>query len=368
MTNATKPLHTLNARGNIFLEVTRDYFKLTPQQMFRQIQALRNAAEEALALKGISYDALKTALVPDRQRREIALVFDSTAINSNWYGLEVFKKTMPLFDKRSNHSVMAGDYIGNRDQQAAMHIAMSEAVKLRRSAEFRYSEQFYIIYINNLTPSMIEKFDEGLAEYEPYIGYADTTYTSVFKFYLSTMLVNLFIKHGKIILQGHEDDLPNNEDLNTCGYPFEDYGYECRSIQEYLKGTLLSYKIERPVFEGFEVDTEFSLNAVNPLPLPLNDFSILVEDAKLEYLKDAKAGSIERAGLEQVSAAELADLIASKISASYIYNMSFDATHNTTKFNVIIELPSQSSVEPTRLLAALQYQPDENRLRLITLY
>ncbi|MGG6897017.1 hypothetical protein [Rhizobium sp. BR 315] len=107
-----KPLHTLNARGNILLEVVRDQFKLSPERMFREIQWLRHSVEEAFSGKGISYDDLKTALVPGRKRREMALVFDIRALDRGWYGLPVFRRLIPLFSKDSNHSVLAGDYIG----------------------------------------------------------------------------------------------------------------------------------------------------------------------------------------------------------------------------------------------------------------
>lgn len=362
-----KSLHTLNARGHMMLEVMRDYFDLTSQQMFSEIQGLRRSVENALSPKGICYEDLKTALVPDRKRREIALVFDTLSIDSYSYGIEVFKRLIPLFNKNSNHSVLCGDYSGSNENQSLLHEAMTEAILLNRSVEFKHSSQFFIVYINNLTPTMIERFDKGFSGWEPYIGYADTTYNSKFKFLLSTMLCNVFIKHKKIIIQGHEDDRPNNEDINMCGYPFEEFGYSCKSIQSMLEGVLLSYKIERPVVKGFEVDTEFSLNSVNSSPHPLDEFSIEVEKAKLAYLKKIKTGSMDRARLSEVSAKELSEIIKSKISASYIYNMVYDETHNVTKFNVIIELPSDQR-NPMRLLAALEYQPELKTLRLITLY
>lgn len=112
-----RPIHTLNAHGNVLLEVTRDYFKISPAAMFREIQRLRKETEEALALKGIRYADLKTALVPDRQRKEMALVFDRNAIEKSWYGLAVFRKLIPLSDRNSNHSVLVGDYIGASDAQ-----------------------------------------------------------------------------------------------------------------------------------------------------------------------------------------------------------------------------------------------------------
>ena len=363
-----RSVHTLNARGNVLLEVTRDYLKIPPQAMFREIQYLRRSTEEALALKGIKYADLKTALVPDRQRKEMALVFDRNAIEDNWYGLPVFRRILPLFERNSNHSVLVGDYIGEQNVQDVLFMAMQGAVVLTRDVEFQHSSQFFVVYINNLTEAMMLKFHNGLTNWNAYIGYADATYASRFKLLLSTMLANAFLKHREVIIQGHEDDRPNTEDVNMCGYPFADYGYTCRSIQGHLEGTMLSYKIERPVYGTFAVDTEFGLNAISPNPQPLEHFSVEVEEAKLGYLKSAKSGSLARAGLELVTSAELAALIRSKISASYIYNMSYDDTHDVSKFNVIIEVPTMGGGEPTRLLAALEYKPENQSLRLITLY
>lgn len=365
MINTTKPIHTLNARGNIALEVMRDYFSLTPQVMHREIQGMRHQIEAVLASKGISYDELKTALVPDRKRREIALVFDTIDLKNDWYGLDVFKQYMPLFSKDSNHSVLAGDYGGGSEQK--LFDAMTETVTFVRESTWVHHTQYYIIYINNLTDSMFEAFASELVSYPHYAGYADTTYSSLFKWCLSGRLVNAFLKHRKIIIQGHEDDRSNEEDINMNGYPYEDYGYECRSLQSMYEGVFLSYKIERPVIKGFEVDTEFSLNAVTDNPSSLQGYDVQVEDAKIAYLKSAKAGSLEKAGLKNVTVKKLEEIIAAKVAASYIYNLSFDEAHSTTKFNLILELPVASG-ETVRLLASLEYIPERNTLRLITLY
>ncbi|MPT47967.1 MAG: hypothetical protein E2598_06045 [Sphingobium sp.] len=131
---------------------------------------------------------------------------------------------------------------------------------------------------------------------------------------------------------------------------------------------MLTYKVERPVFPGFEVDTEFALNAISLLPLPLDDFTVEVEEAKLAYVKTIKEGSVERAGLEAITSDELGRLIKTKISASYIYSLVFLEEHNVAKFNIIIELPSRASQQPTRLLAAMEYKPEQKILRLLTLF
>jgi hypothetical protein len=350
------------------LEVMRDYFSLTPEHMFHQIQGMRHSAEEVLKNKGINYDLLKPALVPSQTRREIALVFDTMSIDVSWYGLEVMSHVIPLFERESTFSVLVGDYLTQPGQEEQLFYAFEKAVVPRRDITFRHPTQFFVVYINHLTDAMVKRFDEGLREYHAYVGLADMTYTSAFKIYLSTMLINSFLKHRNIVIQGHEPDRDPDEDVNMCGYPFEENGYLCRSISDDLMGVLLSYKIERPVFPGFEVDTEFALNAVSVTPMPLEDFEIEVAAAKLKYLKTHKAGSIKRAGLQAITIAQLAALVQEKISASYIYNLRLDQTHNTTKFNIIVELPPERSRPATRLLAALEYEPDRKTLRLITLF
>lgn len=350
------------------LEVIRDYFKLTPEQVFRHIQGIRGVAEAALEQKGISYDRLRSALVPAQDRREIALIFDSLEIQSTGYGYEVMKRVVPLFEKKGNHSVLTGDYCDRGGQSAKLFRAFESSVELRRDVTFKHPSQFFIVYINNLTDAMVRRLDQGLEDYAGYVGLADVTYGSTFKVYLSTMLTNDFIKHGGIVLQGHEPDRPANEDVNMSAYPFEESGYICRSVSNDLMGVLLSYKIERPVFPGFEADTEFALNAVSPTPMTLEAFDIQVAEAKLDYVKTHKSASVKRAGLEMITPDQLASLIRAKISSNYIYSMGVDQTQTVTKFNVIIELSPLPNGRPTRLLAGLEYQPQQRVLRLITLF
>ena len=364
----TKALHTLNARDHVMLTVIRDYFNLGSKEIFREIQGMRSLIDETLNKKGINYDELKTALVPARKRREIALVFDRTAIDSSWYGFEVMMRIIPLFNKDSNHSVLLGDYLDTLGHEQQLFEALRQAVEPRRDVNFQHLSQFFIVYINNLSGSMVQQFDEGLSQYCGYAGIADTTYGSLFKAYLSTMLANSFVKHGKIILQGHEPDRADEDDVNMSGYPFEENGYVCRSISSDLMGVLLSYKIERPVYPGFEEDTEFALNAIGSTPMNIYAFEIEVAEEKLEYLKKDKLGSFERAELLDITKEQLADLIRAKIQKSYIYKLCVNEKGNVMQFNIILEVPAKINRSATRLLAAFEYNPDRRKLRLITLY
>lgn len=362
-----RPVHTLNARGNVMLEVIRDYFELSPDQMLFQIQQMRDQVARILNSKGVVYEDLRAALVPDRGKLEIALIFDTMKIEDSWYAYQVFEHIIPLLDLRTKNSILVGDYIGENSQQETLFEAFCEAVCPIRQVDYRHSSQFYVVYINNLTDTAFQKLADGLLDYEAYVGCVNTTYQSFFKTLLSMMLVNLCLKVGSKIIQGHEDDRDDAENVNLSGMPFEKNGYDCISLRSDLEGVFLSYKIESPVFNGFEADRKMSINAVNASPSTLDGFDVQVEDAKLAYIKGAKGGSMHHAGLEGVSLEELQAIIKQKLRSNYIYNMSYLEEHNVTKFSIIIEVEGKDG-HPFRLMAALDYRPDDKILRLVTLY
>ena len=350
------------------LEVLRDHYKINSKQMFHLIQGMRRQVEILLDEKDLKYDKLRPVLVPSKKRREIALIFDTEVIESNWYGFEVMKRVIPLFNKSSNHSVLLGDYLGEAKVFEQRFEAFREAVQLRRNVTFLCPNQFFIVYLNNLTNCMIDRFDTNLSKFQGYVGYADMTYSSKFKMYLSTMLVNSLIKFGKIILQGHEPDRDKTENVNMSGYPFEENGYVCRSICDDLMGVFLSYKIERPVFPGFEVDTEFALNAIVDTPVNIRDCEVAIDKEKLQYIVEQKGRSVSPAGLKDFTIDKLSETIKEKMQENYIYNLVYLDEFDVAKFNLILEFPKSNGHSTTRLLAALEYKYWEKKLRLITLY
>lgn len=348
------------------LEVMRDYFKLTNNIMHGEIQGLHVATCEALQSKGIAYEQLRAGLVPIADRHEAAFIFDSQCIGSSWYGYEVAKVTLPLHDKRSTQSVLCGDLIG--DNQQLIFDILHESLVLARSFTFVHGTALYCVYINNISDAALAAMHEALCKYQPYVGYIPATFASRAKTYLSTILVNSYLKHGRTIVMGHEDDRPNDEDVNLVGYPFEDFGYRVVSLQSSYADLFLGYKIERPVFPGFEVDTEMSLNAVSPTVLHIDEFTVEIEEAKLNYLKSEKTGKLQKAGIADLDSYELAQLIRKKVAASYIYNLCYLSEHDVTKFNVMLEISRADGGYPTRILAALEYQPTKKNLRVITLH
>lgn len=364
---AKRKIHTLNAWDHITLEGIRDRFQMDPIPMQDAIEGMLGQTEEILASKGIQYGNLKSALVPSPKRREVAIVFDTQKVRESRYSIPIYSALIPLLLPQSNHSILAGDYISHRDQQDLLRDSFFESVELARPVEWNSSDQFFIVYVNNLTDNMINTLRDGLASFEPFVGLAETTFASNFKWCLSTMLVNVCLKYKNTILMAHEDDRDNSEDVNLSNFPCEDSGYACRSLQEMYFGVFLSYKIERSVFQGFWADTVLSINAVNPHPLPIAEFNILVGQNKFRYLSDEKTAILKRIGFLDGDASRLQDMIAERISSNYIYNMEHNQ-YNVTKFNIILEIHPTDNATPQRVLAALEYNPADRFLRLITLH
>lgn len=363
-----EPIFCIDARNNILLETLQGYFNLDTKQIFDEINRMFTEMISVLSSKNIKYENLKSALIPRPDRNEIVFVFDTLKIESAWYGNEVFKNIIPLFDKKSNHSVLCGDFLGNYSSQERLFKEFTNSLTKVRQYKYQHSSQYFFVYINNLSDEMYNNFNQSLLIYEPYIGYIELNYASFIKTYISTILTNCFIKHNNIILTSHEDDRDNTEDVNMTGYPFEKYGYSCKSMQSMLYSVFLSYKIERNVYKGFESDTLFSLNAITSNVLSLDNFKIVINEGKLKYLKENKSGKLKKATLIDFDKTELETLIKNKINSNYIYNMVYLDEHDTLKFNMVIETVTSDTKEKVKLTLALEYIPKNNELRLITMF
>jgi hypothetical protein len=350
------------------LEVMQSYFGLDSTQMLREINLSFSDMLEILKVKQIDYASLKNALVPCPDRNEAAFVFDTTQIKSNWYGLEVFKRILPALDQNATHSILCGDLGGENNTQDRLHVAFAQEVILARSCTWMHSSQFYIVYINNLSDQMLSNIRDSLSQYHGYVGWVDCYAPSFLKTYLSLVLCNSFLKAKRIVIQGHEDDRENIEDVNMVGYPFEKYGYTCKSFQSMYNDLFLHYKIERGVYPGFESDTIFSLNAISSTVVPLDECEVEVEEAKLKYLQERKEGSMRRSGLLSVTREELQAKIRERLASNYIFNMAYAAEHRTMKFNTVLNFVPADAAKLVKLTVSLEYKPSEKRVRLITMF
>lgn len=360
-------IYTVDARDNMLLEVIRDRNQLNTVQVHKIISNTFTEMLSILDSKKIKYTELKNALIPNLDKNEIALVFDTAKITSDWYGAEVFKKIIPLFNRKSSHSILCGDYIGHNDSRFYLYDAFMANIITEKEIDYHHHSQFYFVYINNLSNKMVADFHHILNSYNGYVGHFDLNYSSLMKTFLSTILCKAFVKHKNYIITGHEDDLENEVDCNMLGYEFEENNYICRSLQSTYTDLFLSYKIERPTFSD-DQDTFLSINSVTEDATSIVDFNLIVEESKLQYLLQSKTGIMKKAGLLTVTKENLAGLIKEKMESNYIYNLSYNDEYNVIKFNIIIEIPVSENGEIVKLLIALEYVNSDKSLRLLTLY
>jgi hypothetical protein len=151
------------------------------------------------------------------------LFFDTTQIKSGWYGLEVFERILPALDQNATHSILCGDLIGEANVQDRLYDAFNQEVTLARSCTWTHSSQFFIVYISNLSDQMLSNIRNVLSQYVGYIGLVDCYAPSFLKTYFSLILCNSFLKAKRTIIQGHEDDVENTEDVNMVGYHVQEF-------------------------------------------------------------------------------------------------------------------------------------------------
>ena len=358
-------IFTLDGRDNVFLEVIKSHFNLSYDQLFSEINASFEGCLIELGKLNVNYVDLKNALIPNPTKREVGLVFDSRKVGSDSYGYAIFEALIPLLEKKGTCSVLCGDLIGNNSHYSFIRSEFLGRINSKVEIDYVHHDHFFIVYLNNSSDFQIESFEKSLASFPSYVGYFDMTYSSPLKTYLSMILIKHFIKCGNIILTTDED---TRLDFNFHSYSFEELGYRCHTVADIYYRLFLSFKIERELIVQIDSDNEFSLSSITGDVLDINNFELVIEDAKLSYLLDAKKDSMERSGFHSMNVSDLQKLIKSKLLLNYLYNLDYNKTHGVLKFNINIETPRTDKEAPMKMVVSLEYKPKERVLRLITMY
>lgn len=360
-------IHTLNARGNVMLPVLREHFSWTDARTFREIRRFHSDLLDILNTKGIDYNLLRTALTPQQTKQEVAFLFDEERCDNVVVpGVECADALFKLLDINTTHSILGGDLIDDKDEIARK--LLSETAVVAKDLNVRHPCFCYVLYVNNLSRNTVNTIHDGLKAHGAYLGYVPCTYASLAKTLISMSLVNLAIKHKNFVILEHEDDRPNTEDYNLHLHDYTALGLNLKSIQSSYFSTFLAYKIERMFLEESDDDLEIALRSMSNEAAPLADFTVLIEEAKFsKYLRTEKLGKLERAGVAELTKAELEEAIRRKLRSNYLYNMEWidERTHQLSKFNIMLEFPRVGGF-PERLLVSLEYKPAEKVLRLLT--
>ena len=359
-------IFTIDAKGNILFSLMQEYFGLGSADMNREIALQHDKLLRLLKDKGIEYQQLKNALIPNKDRKEALLVFDSSKINNSFYGGVVMNQVLKCLEGLTTHSVLVGDFIDKyHDPTFSLLNIMRCHIKL--PLHTRYCCELFLVYINNLSENQYAHVESFFKNLEYFVGCVDMTYTSVLKDYCSYILGTSFIKYNNIVISMHEDDRDEHEDVNIKGYPFEEHGYKVRSLPEYLFGVFLNYKIESNITGADVSDVGISIQSISHEYTGLDNFRVYVDERKLNYLKEDKPGTLKKIGGLDITREQLENIIMSHIKYSYIFNLEYLLEYDISKFNVIFEVKDKVG-EPHKVLVALEFMYSEKKLRLLTLF
>ncbi|NRO99368.1 hypothetical protein GWC77_26145 [Paraburkholderia sp. NMBU_R16] len=360
-------IHTLNARGNVMLPALREHYAWTDSRTFHEIQRFHSDLLKILRAKDIDYSSLRSALTPQPTKHEAAFLFDEQRCENTFVpGVECADALFMALDRKTTHSILGGELIDTRDEIARTLLRRSAIVA--RDLDFKHPCFCYVLYVNNLSEGNVAAIDSKLRKHKAYLGYVPCTYASLAKTFVSMHLVNLVIKQRDSVILGHEDDRPNTENCNLHLHDYIALGLRLKSLQSMYFDTFLSYKPEWMILEESDDDLEIALRAMSKKVVPLTEFAVSIADDKFEkYLKTAKLGKLTKAGLADLTKAELEAAIREKLRMSYLYNMEWvdEPTHQLSKFNIMLEFPRRDGY-PERVVAALEYRPVERLLRLMT--
>ncbi|WP_040195565.1 hypothetical protein [Candidatus Soleaferrea massiliensis] len=368
-------VYIFNAKDDLRFSVMKNCFDLSDTDVYQTISEEFKILKQRLSFKGVSYESMKGALLPnqDKGKFETCFIFDSAQIEDNCYGDMIFSKLLPLLDKDSVYSVLCGDYIdilsNISDSQLCLRSAMNDVIARCQKTRFQHSSQYFLVYFNRLTGSQRWRIVEELMKYPWFTGFADLTRHSLFKTYISCVLTQAFVKCRNQIIASHQTDYSDDENVNMLGYPFEENGYRFISINEDSFSPFLCYKIEADVSD--ETDIGFSFNTLFPKFNSVDKLKLKIDDKKWnDYLMDeSKKGPIlSTLGYDIEDKETFIREIYKKICSSYIYKLErklYDEKW-VWKFCVCVDMPTvNGSYRKTTVV--LRYFPDIGEVHVITI-
>jgi len=361
-------IFTFNARNNILWDCIQDSFKLDEQIMYQEIVYYFDIVCKQLQKNGIQYNELKNILVPAHDKLDICFIFDSTkTLNEVCYGNEVLNSMLPEILKIEKVAVFCGDIIGGDSKEAQQNIKISLQRHLPHVNFDNYglSNQYYVIYLNNINEITKNNIDISMKHTPSYVGYIDMTFSSFLKDVISFSVVQNFFKFkNKICIS-----TPMYEYTDPklyFSFDFSKYNINIIQIEDVYYDSFLTYKIERSYYDFDNRDQKFSFNAVIQTPDIISDYKIIIEDAKLGYLKEKKLGSLKVVGIDLLTKEDLIKTLQAKINTNYVFNMQFSSNFNCLKFATLIEI--SNGLKKKKYLVVFEVKREEKELRLITMY
>ncbi len=364
-------IFSFDTRNCILWDCVTDYLNLDEKSCYDIINTEFEKTKFLLKANKINYDDLRNILIPSNDRQEVCFVFDSMKTkNESCYGIEILSYICPELLKLEKTAVFYGDIICGTpsEDQSKIKPLLQKYFPNENFSKFVMANQYFVVYVNNLTTEMILNIDNSQTINPSYIGFIDMTYSSSLKNILSSCIGQQFFKiKNNICVSVPEDD--NNPDGYVL-FDFKKHGFKLVGITDYLYSSFLSYKIQRSYFDFDNRDQKFSLNTILESPEIISKYNITIDDDKFyKYLHgDKKLGALKITGLDTLSKEDLIRYIRYQINSNYIFNIEINYFDDIPciKFATIIESFYESKMK--RYVLVFEMLKCTKELRLITMY
>ncbi len=359
-------IYSINVKHNIMFEVMKEHFALTSQQIFNEVNSYFKEFNTLLNIAEIDYSSLKKCLVPSSDKKEICLVFDTLLIEECYYGAKIINNLLPLFDKNKSYNVIFGDLLSDTKCKHTNKILdeMCRACNIERVDEHHFTNRYFLVYINNLCNTDFDKFANKLKSLPYFVGYADMTYSSIFKAHVSVSIGSGFVLLKNTVICPHEPDLEEVLNVNIYGFDFQNNEYNLISLSSDYYSVFLDYLID-PSLPNIPIDKSYKNLMADIIGhhCNLNEFCIDLPDGKVQYLISEKNIDNRLENPDDLKAT-IIQLVANSIKRNIFYELNFDKIEfGVIMFNVYIDINPH-----TKLTCGVKYNIESKNFEIITMF
>jgi hypothetical protein len=359
----TTSIHAINARDSGLVSWLYDIADQDPARFRSFILDELDKLSELLALRALSYEALKSALIPSREGRQVVFLYDWYEHKTN-YAVAFTELWLPLIRKKAKFSTKSGDLLNLPE-----FVEEFESVVVKARDEIFRWNTLYAVYFSNLSPSDVEVLHSGLCIDPRYRGYLDVTFGSEARDFMAETLTpgTIFFEGNVVLSHGGDEPIVGEED--PLGFPYGDYGFRLTSVIDSYFYPFLDYKIESYASRDSAEDAILSLAIATGEHVDPRFVPVFVHTDKVEkyLLRDEnKLALMTSIGLQEVDADELGEIVADHLRSNYIYDMKL-AADGTPTFAISAEFEAVDGRLVKRLVA-LKLDAAAGHVALVSLY
>ncbi|MHA7245476.1 hypothetical protein [Arthrobacter tecti] len=366
-------IHSLNNYTNVYVSSSATALNLDSEHVGDLIHELHRETTRELAKGGVKYTNLRWALTPRTTHAEVAFLFDSTAVGSNYYGFELSKAWLPALWRHGPHrtAISQGDILNAPPDWVWKELDEH----LVRTDDFPRlaTEQYYALYLTNMSRTQVSTMDAALRDSTAaYLGYIDcSTWTPLKSFML---LPQYAIRDDDaLVVPADENGSPH------VIPPTTDNGFRLVGVEEPLYGVLLDHRMDNGIPEWADEDSALTLTALGGMQSPLRELKLDLDERRFNHLTSETNGhraSFRRAGLDGLSREELVQAIEAKIRSGLMFHLRFirgtrdgepAPENNALMFTVPVEFPDDTA-KVRRYQVGIKYTPASHTGEVVTFH